>query len=186
MTTTFLTIKFAKFRNSIVMEFPPEKECLWTIFRKLSPSPTPSKTQILLVLSFRRLWYSVFYSVSELRRACFRQARVAQAVLLPGALFHAWLLALPSLCPQIQKCPLPHLGLSEFSLPNSHSTCPSMFLCVSVSICPSASVPLAVYMRPLSRSTKGLRRGKKNYAFRDIEPSGILAETVRKDIGEEL
>ena len=35
------------------------------------------------------LWYSVFYSVSELRRAGFRQACVAQAVLPPGALFHA-------------------------------------------------------------------------------------------------
>ena len=33
------------------------------------------------------LFYSVFYSVSELRRACFRQARVARAVLPPGALF---------------------------------------------------------------------------------------------------
>ena len=35
-----------------------EKECFWTIFRWFSPSPTPSKTQILLTLSFRRLWPS--------------------------------------------------------------------------------------------------------------------------------
>ena len=32
-----------------------EKERFWTIFRKCPPSPTPSKTQILLILSFRRL-----------------------------------------------------------------------------------------------------------------------------------
>ena len=35
------------------------------------------------------LFYPVFYSVSELKRACFRRARVARAVLLPGALFRA-------------------------------------------------------------------------------------------------
>ena len=34
------------------MEFPKEKQRLWTIFPQLSPSPTPSKTQILLILSF--------------------------------------------------------------------------------------------------------------------------------------
>ena len=50
------------------------------------------------------LFYSVFYSVSELRRACFRQARVARAVLPPSALFRAGALALP---------PIPHLGLSD-------------------------------------------------------------------------
>ena len=55
MTTTFLTIKFAKFPNFIVMEFLRKKQHFWTIFRKFSPSPTPSKTQILLILSFRRL-----------------------------------------------------------------------------------------------------------------------------------
>ena len=32
-----------------------EKERFWTIIRKFSLSPTPSKTQILLTLSFRRL-----------------------------------------------------------------------------------------------------------------------------------
>ena len=33
-----------------------EKQRFGTIFRKCSPSPTPSKTQILLMLSFRRRW----------------------------------------------------------------------------------------------------------------------------------
>ena len=33
-----------------------EKQRLGTIFHKISASPTPSKTQILLILSFRRLW----------------------------------------------------------------------------------------------------------------------------------
>ena len=43
----------------------PGKTAFWTIFRKFSPSPTPSKTQILLILSFRRLWASVaFLSLS--------------------------------------------------------------------------------------------------------------------------
>ena len=32
-----------------------KKTVFWTIFRNFSPSPTPSKTQILLILSFRRL-----------------------------------------------------------------------------------------------------------------------------------
>ena len=32
-----------------------EKQRFGTIFRKFSSSPTPSKTQILLILSFRRL-----------------------------------------------------------------------------------------------------------------------------------
>ena len=54
MTTKFLTIKFAKLPNFIVMELPRKKQRFWTIFRKFSPSSTPSKTQILLILSFRR------------------------------------------------------------------------------------------------------------------------------------
>ena len=39
------------------------------------------------------------YSVSELRRACFRQARVVRAVLPPGALFPAVAFALPPCAP---------------------------------------------------------------------------------------
>ena len=39
------------------------------------------------------LWAHLFYSVS--RRVCFRQARVAQAMLLPGALLHAVAFAFP-------------------------------------------------------------------------------------------
>ena len=35
----------------------PGKTAFWDNFRKFPPSPTPSKTQILLVLSFRRLWH---------------------------------------------------------------------------------------------------------------------------------
>ena len=35
------------------------------------------------------LFHSVFYNLSELRRACFRQVRVARAMLLPAALFRA-------------------------------------------------------------------------------------------------
>ena len=47
------------------------------------------------------LFYSVvFYSVSEFRRACFRQARVARTVLPPGALFRAGAFALPPCAPK--------------------------------------------------------------------------------------
>ena len=59
------------------------------------------------------LFYSVFYSVSELRRACFRQARVARAVLPPGALFRAGAFALLPCAPKSHMGPLPHLGVSE-------------------------------------------------------------------------
>ena len=55
------------------------------------------------------LFYSVFYSVSELRIACFRQAHVAGAVLPPGALFRTRAFALPPLCPQF-----PHVPASTF------------------------------------------------------------------------
>ena len=41
MTTKFLTIKFAKFPNFIVMEFPRKKTEFWTIFRKFSPLRNP-------------------------------------------------------------------------------------------------------------------------------------------------
>ena len=61
------------------------------------------------------LFYSVFYSVSELRRVCFRQARVARAVLPPGALFRAGAFALPPCAPKSHMHPLPHLGVSEDS-----------------------------------------------------------------------
>ena len=59
-----------------------------------------------------------FYSVSELRRACFRQARVARAVLPPGALFRAGAFAFPPCTPRSHMCPLLHLGVSEFSVCN--------------------------------------------------------------------
>ena len=61
------------------------------------------------------LFYSVFYRISELRRACFRQARVAQAVLPPGALLHAGAFALPPCAPKSHMCPIPHLGLTDNS-----------------------------------------------------------------------
>ena len=61
------------------------------------------------------LFYSVFYHVSELRRACFRQARVARAMLPPGALFRAGAFALPPCAPKSHMRPLPHLGVSERS-----------------------------------------------------------------------
>ena len=60
------------------------------------------------------LLYSVFYNVSELRRACFRQARVAQAVLLPGALFHAGAFMLPPWRPQIPHVPAPTFGAFRY------------------------------------------------------------------------
>ena len=44
-----------------------------------------------------------------LQRACFRQARVARAVLLPGALFRARAFALPPCSPKPHMRPLPHL-----------------------------------------------------------------------------
>ena len=52
------------------------------------------------------LFYSVFYRFSELRRACFRQARVAQDVLPPGVLF-CRNLCTSSLCPQVPLLPAP-------------------------------------------------------------------------------
>ena len=59
------------------------------------------------------LFYPVFYSVSEFGRACFRQARVARAMLLPGALFHAGPFAFLRCAPKSHMRPLPHLGVSE-------------------------------------------------------------------------
>ena len=56
---------------------------------------------------------SNIYSVSELRRACFRQARVAQAMLPPSGLFHAATFALPPRAHKSHLCPLPHVGFSE-------------------------------------------------------------------------
>ena len=66
---------------------------------------------------FWALFYSVFYSVSELRRACFRQARVARAVLPPGALFRARAIALPPCAPKSHTRPLPHLGFLIWGRP---------------------------------------------------------------------
>ena len=69
------------------------------------------------------LFYSVcFYSVSELRSACFRQARVARAVLLASALFRAAAFAFPPCTPRSHMCPLPHLGFSD-SAPKSALAC---------------------------------------------------------------
>ena len=44
-----------------------------------------------------------FYSASELWKACFRQACVAQAVLAPGALFHANTFTFPPCAPKCQQ-----------------------------------------------------------------------------------
>ena len=75
------------------------------------------------VLPKRPLWvhlfYSVFYSVSELRRACFRQVRVAEVVLPPSALFRAGAFALPPCATKSHMCPLPHLGVSDFACPET-------------------------------------------------------------------
>ena len=57
------------------------------------------------------LFHSVFYNVSELRRACFCQARVARAVLLP--VVRAGAFALPPCAPKSHMRPLPHLGVSD-------------------------------------------------------------------------
>ena len=62
------------------------------------------------------LFYPVFYSVSELRRACFRQARVARAVLPPGALFRAGALHFLPVPPN-PTCARPHIwGFPIFGL----------------------------------------------------------------------
>ena len=61
------------------------------------------------------LFYSVFYSVSELRKACFRQARAAQAVLPPGAFFRAGAFALPPCAPKSHMWRLPYWGVSEMA-----------------------------------------------------------------------
>ena len=57
------------------------------------------------------LFYPAFYSVSELRRACFRRARVARAVLPPGALFRVGAFTFPPCAPKSHMRPLPHLGI---------------------------------------------------------------------------
>ena len=67
-----------------------------------------------------RLFYSVFYSASELRRACFRQARVARAVLPPSALFRAGAFAFPPCAPTSHMRPLPHLGVSVMCILQWH------------------------------------------------------------------
>ena len=59
------------------------------------------------------LFYSVFYSVSELRRARLCQAHVVRAVLPPGALLRAGAFALPPCAPKSHMRPLPHLGVSD-------------------------------------------------------------------------
>ena len=71
------------------------------------------RTVLLKWPFWAHLFFSVFYSVSELRRACFRQARVARAVLPPGALFRAGAFALPPRAPKSHIRPLPHLGVSD-------------------------------------------------------------------------
>ena len=58
-----------------------------------------ASTMATLGASLLRI-YSVFDSVSELRRACFRQERVARAVLPPAALFRAMAFALPICAPK--------------------------------------------------------------------------------------
>ena len=59
------------------------------------------------------LFYSVLHNVSELRRACFRQARVTQAVILPGALFHAEAFAISpcAAVPLNPTCACSHIGV---------------------------------------------------------------------------
>ena len=53
------------------------------------------------------LFCYVFHSVSELRRACFRQAHVAQAAHPPGASSFMRGLCASSLCPRIPHAPAP-------------------------------------------------------------------------------
>ena len=53
------------------------------------------------------------HSVSEFGRACFRQARVAWAMLPQGALFRAGAFAFLPCAPKSHLHPLPHLGPSE-------------------------------------------------------------------------
>ena len=61
------------------------------------------------------LFYSVVYSVSELRRTCFRQARVAREVRPPGYIVSCrGVSAFPPCAPPTsQMRPLPHLGVSD-------------------------------------------------------------------------
>ena len=58
MTTKFLTIKFAKFPNFIVMAFP-RKNSVFGQFSVNFPLPNPLQNENLLILSFRRLWEKV-------------------------------------------------------------------------------------------------------------------------------
>ena len=55
----------------------------------------------------------VFYSVAELRKACFRQARIARAVLPPGARLPGRAFALHPCAPKSHMRPLPLLGVSD-------------------------------------------------------------------------
>ena len=61
-------------------------------------------------------------SVSELRRACFRQARAAQRELPPSALFRARAFALPPCAPKSHMRPLPHFWVYFGSWPEFASS----------------------------------------------------------------
>ena len=82
MTTKYLTIKFRKISKFYCHGISQEKQCFWTIFRKISPSPTPPPPQnanVILILSFRRLWNNVSEAISFCRRAALRiQAEILQ------------------------------------------------------------------------------------------------------------
>ena len=53
------------------------------------------------------------YSVSELRRACFRQARVAQTVASARRIVSCSCLCASSLCPQFPHVPAPTFGVFQ-------------------------------------------------------------------------
>ena len=69
------------------------------------------RTVLLKWPFWAHLFYSVFYIVSKFCRACFRQERVAQATLPPGALFTCKGLCAASLRIQIPHVPAPTFGL---------------------------------------------------------------------------
>ena len=63
------------------------------------------------------LFYSVFYGVTELERVCFRQARVARAMLPSDALFRAGAFTLPPLPPNPTS---PHVAAPTSGLSPKH------------------------------------------------------------------
>ena len=80
-TTKSLTIKIAIFSKFHCHGDSQEKRRLWTSFPQVPPSPAPSKTQILLILSFgvSEGLCKRFFCRHDFMKVCVEQVQVTQA-----------------------------------------------------------------------------------------------------------